>query len=176
VVGFPSRIQVESCRLKAAHANLPKAVRIFPAEVKAMLLEQCTRLLHNRLPKVISPRMHSMIGYAVVAAGFFAVAGAAWKNHRKAAAVSLACGIAQMLNVFLTDMPGGVFKVIDFPTHGRIERGLSAVCTALPNLMEFNKGWPAWFFRAQALTIAASAGMTDFKSAERSVSRFRRAA
>jgi hypothetical protein len=141
-----------------------------------MLLEQGTRMLSKHLPKVISPKTHAIIDYAVIATGFLAVAGMAWNSHRKAAVVSLACGIAELTNIFLTDMPGGLFKAIDFPTHGRIDAGFSAVCTALPNLMDFTAEWPSSFFRAHGLAIAATTGMTDFEAQEHITPRYRRAA
>jgi hypothetical protein len=141
-----------------------------------MLLERSTRLLSRHLPKVISPKTHAIIDYAVVATGFFAVARAAWNSNKKAALTSLACGIAEVTNILLTDMPGGVFKVIDFPTHGRVDAGFSSVAMALPNLMDFTGEWPAWFFRAHGMAIAAVTGMTDFEAIERPASRYRRAA
>jgi hypothetical protein len=62
----------------------------------------------------------------------------------------------------LTDYPGGVAKVIDFPTQGRIDAGFAAAVGAMPNLMGFSDEWPAWFFRSHALAMATVTGMTDF--------------
>lgn len=127
-----------------------------------MLMEKGVNLLSNNLPKVLSPKTHAIIDYAVVAGGFFAVAGLAWKNHKRAAVASLICGIAETTVAMLTDYPGGVAKVIDFPTQGRIDAGFSAVVGTMPNLMGFNDEWPAWFFRSHALAMATVTGLTDF--------------
>jgi len=128
-----------------------------------MLLEKGVNLLSNNLPKVISPKTHAIIDYAVVAGGFFAIAGVAWKRHKPAAIASLICGIGETTVAMLTDYPGGVgINAIDFPTHGKIDAGIAAAVGSLPNLMEFTDEWPAWFFRSHALAIATVTGLTDF--------------
>lgn len=127
-----------------------------------MLMEKGVNLLSNNLPKVISPKTHAIIDYAVVAGGFFAIAGAAWKRHKPAAVASLICGVAETTVAMLTDYPGGVAKVIDFPTHGKIDAGFAAVVGTMPNLMGFTDEWPVWFFRSHALAMATVTGMTDF--------------
>ncbi|HYH00303.1 MAG TPA: hypothetical protein VD837_14310 [Terriglobales bacterium] len=127
-----------------------------------MLMEKGVNLLSNNLPKVISPKTHAIIDYAVVAGGFFTVAGIAWKSHRGAAIASLICGIAETSVAMMTNYPGGVAKVIDFPTHGKIDAGFAGVVGAMPNLMGFTNKWPASFFRTHAIAMAAVTGMTDF--------------
>jgi hypothetical protein len=128
-----------------------------------MLMERGVNLLSNNLPKVISPKTHAIIDYAVVAGGFFAVAGIAWKSHKKAAVASLICGVAETTVAMLTDYPGGVgINAISFPTHGRIDAGFAGAVGTLPNLMGFNDEWPAWFFRSHALAQATVTGLTDF--------------
>lgn len=127
-----------------------------------MLMEKGVNLLSNNLPKVLSPKTHAIIDYAVIAGGFFAVAALAWKKHRRAAVASLICGIGETTVAMLTNYPGGVAKVIDFPTQGRIDAGFAAVVGTMPNLMGFSDEWPAWFFRSHALAMATVTGMTDF--------------
>lgn len=127
-----------------------------------MLMEKGVNLLSNNLPKVISPKTHAIIDYAVVAGGFFAVAGIAWRKHKGAAIASLICGISETTVALLTDYPGGVAKVIDFPTRGKIDAGFSGVVGTMPNLLGFTDEWPAWFFRSHALAMATVTGLTDF--------------
>jgi hypothetical protein len=103
--------------------------------------------------------------YAVVAGGFFAVAGFAWKHHRAAAITSLGLGVAEATISMLTDYPGGVSKLISFENKGKIDAGLSAMVTTLPNFMGIEDEWPAWFFRAHGLAMATTAGLTDFSGA-----------
>lgn len=127
-----------------------------------MLMEKGVNLLANKLPKVIGPKTHAIIDYAVVAGGFFAVAGLAWKNHKRAAVASLVCGIAETTVALMSDYPGGVSKAISFPTQGRIDAGFAAVVGSIPNLMGFSDEWPATFFRTHALAMATVTGLTDF--------------
>ncbi len=132
-----------------------------------MLMEKGVNLLANRLPKVINPKTHAIIDYAVVAGGFFAVAGLAWKNHKRAAVASLICGLAETTVAMLSDYPGGVAKVISFEKQGEIDAGFAAVVGTMPNMMGFSDEWPAWFFRSHALAMATVTGLTDFKGEAR---------
>ncbi len=127
-----------------------------------MLMEKGVNLLANKLPKVINPKTHAIIDYAVVAGGFFAVAGIAWKNHKRAAVASLICGLAETTVAMLSDYPGGVAKVISFEKQGQIDAGFAAVVGSMPNLMGFSDEWPAWFFRSHALAMATVTGLTDY--------------
>jgi hypothetical protein len=137
-----------------------------------MLMEKGVNLLSNNLPKVISPKTHAIIDYAVVAGGFFAVAGVAWKKHKTAAVASLICGIAETTIAMLTDYPGGVgVNAISFPTHGKIDAGTAAVFGTMPNLMGFADEWPGWFFRTHALAQATVTGLTDFTGERESIRR-----
>ncbi len=121
------------------------------------------RAITNRLPKVISPRNHAITDYASV--GAFAIMGLLfWKRDRKRAAISSwACGAQQLTLAMLTDFPGGVFKVISFPTHGKIDAGFAGIVGTAPNLLGFSDEWPSIFFRSQAVGLAAVTGMTQFE-------------
>lgn len=127
------------------------------------LLNSGVRALTNRLPKVLSPKQHAIIDYAT--AGSFLVGAALfWNRNKRAALGSLACGLAEASVAMLTDYPGGVFKVMDFPTHGRVDAGMAAGLEAMPSLLGL--GASGWFFRAQGLGIATVTGLTDFHQEE----------
>ena len=120
------------------------------------------RTLSNRLPKVISPKTHAIIDYAT--AGTFFVMGAFfWKRHKRAAITSWICGAEEVTLSMLTDYPGGVAKVVDFSTHGRIDTGFAGLVASAPNLLGFSNEWPSAYFRSQALALAAVTGMTQFE-------------
>ena len=123
------------------------------------LLDSGIRALTNRLPKVVSPQTHAIIDYAT-AGSFFVAAALFWNHDRRAALGSLACGIAETTISLLTDYPGGVASVMDFPTHGRVDAGMAAGLEALPKFLGL--GTAGWFFRAEGLSMAATAGLTDF--------------
>lgn len=140
-----------------------------------MLLEKGVNLLSNRLPKVIGPKTRAIIDYAAIAGPFFVIAGVAWKRHRRAAITSLACGIAETAIAALTDYPGGVGKVISYPTRAKIDAGTAAAIGSLPNAVGFAHEWPAWVFRGRALGMAAVAGLTDYTGADRHHTRYQAA-
>jgi hypothetical protein len=140
------------------------------------LLHKGVQVAANRLPKVISPKTHAIIDYAT--AGSFILAGVLLmrKKHKKAAIGALVCGIAEATTAMLTDYPGGVAKLISFPTHGKIDYGKGGLIMAMPNLLGFDDKSPAVFFRMQSLAITAVTGMTDFETVSRRDLRGRRAA
>src|SRR5207248_11760718 len=112
------------------------------------------------------PRQHAIIDYAT--AGAFALGAVLfWKNHKRAAIASLACGAAEAGTAMMTDFPGGLWKVIPFETHGKIDVGLAAGLEAIPTLLAFGSDSRAWLFRSPALSIAAVTGMTNFKADQR---------
>jgi hypothetical protein len=126
------------------------------------LMERGVQVVAERLPKVIPPKVHAIIDYAV-AGSFFVIGALAWKNNKKAAIASFVCGGAELGTAMMTDYPGGVAKLISFPTHGKIDAGFSGVIGSMPNLMGFSDEWPAWFFRGQGMGMAAVVGLTDFE-------------
>ena len=139
------------------------------------LMEMGVRTLSNRLPKVIGPKAHAIIDYGM-AASFILTGALLWKKSKRAAIASFICGGNEITTAMLTDYPGGVAKVISFPTHGKIDAGFAGVIASMPNLMGFSDRGYAAFFRAQGLAMAAVTGLTDFegeRESERPSRRFR---
>ena len=62
----------------------------------------------------------------------------------------------------LTDFPGGIFKTISFPLHGRLGLGIAAMVASMPKLMNFDKTPEARFFQMHSLAVVSLIGMTDF--------------
>ena len=125
------------------------------------LLQKGVALAAGRMPKMISPRVHSALDYAV--AGSFLLMGALfWKRNRRAAIGSLLCGGATAAVSLLTDYPGGVRKVIPYSMHGQIDTGLVAMTAAMPGLMSVEDAREAKFFSRQALAKTAITAMTNF--------------
>ncbi len=117
--------------------------------------------LSDKLPKVIGPKTHAIIDYAM--AGSFLTMGALWlKSNKRAAIGSFICGGAVLVNSLLTDYPGGVTDVISFETHGKIDVGLAAATLSMPRLLGFSGDSAAWFYRLQAGAETAVVGMTNF--------------
>lgn len=140
------------------------------------MLEKGVQAVTNRLPKVISPKTHAIIDFAL--AGSFIVAGiVSWKQrHKKAAINSFIVAGAELGVALTTDYPGGIAHLISFPARGKIDAGLSGLIGSMPNLMGFSDEWPSWFFRSQAMSMAAVSGLTDFSGREYRRDRYRRAA
>jgi hypothetical protein len=130
------------------------------------LMQKGVALAAGRMPKMISPRVHSALDYAV--AGSFLLMGALfWKRNRRAAVGALLCGGATAAVSLLTDYPGGVRKVISYPMHGQIDGGLIAMTAAMPRLVNIENDREAKFFSRQALAKTAITAMTNFDYGER---------
>ncbi len=132
-------------------------------------------VLAGAMPKVISPRNHAIADYVAVG-GLLLMGALFWKNNRRAAVASLSCAGAEAANTLLTDFPGGVTKTISFPTHGRIDMGLAAACSALPNFLGFDDSPEAKYFRMMGISITTVAALTNFKKPVRRKLRIRKTA
>lgn len=125
-------------------------------------LQKGVALAAGRMPKMITPRVHSALDYAV--AGSFLLMGAIfWRRNRRAAIGSLLCGGATAAVSLLTDYPGGARKIISYPMHGQIDAGLIAMTAAMPRLVNIENDREARFFARQALAKTAITAMTDFE-------------
>lgn len=126
------------------------------------LLQKAVGMAAGRMPKVIKPQAHAVIDYAV-AGTFFAVAALYWRRNKRAAVSSLICGGAATANSLLTDYPGGVWKVMSFQTHGKIDAGLAGLTAMMPQLMNFKDDPESKFFTTQSMAETAVTAMTDFE-------------
>lgn len=125
------------------------------------LLQSGVSMLVDRMPKMISPKTHAVLDYAIAAT--FLTAGALfWRQHRRAALGSFLCGAAVTANSLLTDYPGGVWKTLDFDTHGKIDAGLAGICSTMPSAMFFRKDRESSFFLAAGIAETALTALTDF--------------
>jgi hypothetical protein len=123
----------------------------------------------GRMPKIINPRAHAVIDY-VVAGAFFVAAGLCWRRSKRAAIGSLICGGVTAINNAFTDYPGGIYKVMSFRTHGKLDAGLAALTATVPRLMGFGEDSEAKFFNMQSMAETAIIAMTDFDYYENSSS------
>ena len=124
------------------------------------LLQRGVAAATNRMPSVISPSAHALLDYITVGT-FFLLAAAFWRRNKRAALGSLVCGSAELGTTLMTDFPGGVAKVIDLPTHLRIDMGLAAMAATLPDLMGFKSEPESKWLRVMGLGITANAGLTN---------------
>jgi hypothetical protein len=134
------------------------------------IMQKGVALAASRMPKKISPRVHSALDYAV--AGSFLLAGALfWKRNRRAAVGSLLCGGATAAVSLLTDYSGQDGKPISYAMHGQIDTGLIAMTAAMPKLMNIEDEPQARFFSGQAMAKTAITAMTNFERGQRKNSR-----
>ncbi len=116
----------------------------------------------ERLPKKLSPKGHAIADF-LVAAGAVGAAIAFFKTGRKAAGIgALVAAAAETANPMVTDFPGGLFKLISFPTHGRVDIASASMVAGLPKLLGLPDGIESRFFYVHAATAMAITGLTDF--------------
>ena len=125
------------------------------------ILEQAAKWTTNKMPKMIGPKSHAIIDYAMAAA-FFGMAAFFWRRNKRAAVGALVCGAAEAVTTFCTEYPGGIVDEISFATHSSIDFGLSGMVASMPGMLRFNHEPEARFFTMQGLALAAVAGLTDF--------------
>ena len=131
------------------------------------ILDQAAKLATRKMPKIITPKAHAIIDYAI-AASFFAIGANLWRRNRLAAVSALLCGAAGTVTSLCTDYPGGVTRQLSLETHRTIDFALSGIITSVPS-MSFTSltDRKPTFFALQGLAMATVAGLTDFAGAER---------
>ena len=125
------------------------------------LTEKGVKVVAGRMPKMITPRAHAALDYAI-AGSFFLMGALFWKRNRRAGMGSLLCGGAMAAVSVLTDYPGGVKKVIPYRLREQIDTGLIAMAAAMPRLMDVEDRRDAKFFSRQALARTAITAMANF--------------
>jgi hypothetical protein len=124
------------------------------------LLNSAVSLATKKVPKAITPKGHAVIDYLTV--GAFLVTGALyWRRHKRAALSAFICGGAELALSLITDYPGGVKKVISFPTHCKVDLGLAAMTATMPEFMGFKDDREKRFFLAQSAGITLATNLTD---------------
>jgi hypothetical protein len=124
------------------------------------LLNSAVSLATKKLPKAVTPKGHAFIDYLTV--GAFLITGALyWRRHKRAALSAFICGGAELALSLITDYPGGVKKVISFPTHCKVDLGLAAMTATMPEFMGFKDDREKPFFLAQSAGITLAANLTD---------------
>jgi hypothetical protein len=139
------------------------------------IMQKGVAAFSERMPKVISPQGHAIADFFTVA-GLVLVGLLCWRKNKRAALAAFTCAGAEATNTLLTDFPGGAAKVISFPTHGKIDMGLAATCSAMPNFMRFEDEPEARFFRIMGLNTTVVTALTDFETIDRRSERLRRTA
>jgi hypothetical protein len=118
----------------------------------------------GRVPKVISPGAHAVLDYTV-AATFLTMGFRMLSRHRRAAVLAFING-GMVLGVSLfTDYPGGMWRRISFPMHGKLDIGQAALAGAGPALLGFAGDPEAQFFHAQATSEIGVVAATDWQAA-----------
>jgi len=124
------------------------------------LLNSAVSLATKKMPKAVTPKGHAVIDYLTV--GTFLITGALyWRRHKRAALSAFICGGAELALSLITDYPGGVKKVISFPTHCKVDLGLAAMTATMPEFMGFKDDREKRFFLAQSAGITLAANLTD---------------
>lgn len=126
------------------------------------MVQKGVAAMSNHLPKVISPKGHAMAD-CLLLGGLAAMGALLWKKNKRASVAALACAGAGTANTLLTDSAGGVAKLINFRSHGKIDMGLAAMCSAVPNFMGFDGEPEAKYFRVVGLGLTVAGVLTDFR-------------
>jgi hypothetical protein len=127
------------------------------------LSNMATRVVTDRLPKVIKPKAHAILDYSM-AASMLALGAFFWKRNKRAAVGAMICGGATIATALLTDYPGGLKPAISFETHGKIDAGMAGITATMPTFLNFGEEEEAKYFRGAALAETLIVGMTDFSS------------
>jgi hypothetical protein len=113
------------------------------------------------VPKVIGPAHHAALDYGVVAT-YLVLAARFWSSHRRAASLALINGGMVLGVSLLTDYPGGLWRRIPFPMHGRLDLVQAATAGFGPMLLGFAGDAEATTFYGQAVSELGVVAATDW--------------
>jgi hypothetical protein len=115
----------------------------------------------NVMPRLFSARTHAVIDY-IHAGTNIAMGFALRRRDRKASNAAFAVGAGILANAFMTDYPGGVFRLYDFKVHGVMDYGVAALCTAMPEIIHPRRTGSSAFFRSEGIGEFGIAATTDY--------------
>src|SRR5512142_1818271 len=81
-------------------------------------LERLTAKLTDRMPSMITPRVHAALEMAS-AGGFLLYAASTWGRDKNVAVTSAGCGLFLLANVAVTDYAISSDSRMQFDAHGR---------------------------------------------------------
>jgi len=126
------------------------------------ILNSAVKMAVKPLPRMISPKAHSVIDYLMVGT-FLAGAASYWRRNKRATIGALICGGAELAVCLLTDYPGGVRKVIHYQTRREIDLGLAAMTATMPEFLAFKNEPERRFFVTQGVLITVVNQLTKFR-------------
>jgi hypothetical protein len=126
------------------------------------MLNTVAKAITKPMPRMISPKSHSMVDYAMSGV-FLASAAFFWRRNKRAAIASLVSGTAIAAVSALTEYPGGVNGVFGLARHRDIEVGLAAMVATMPEFFSFEGEPEKNFFRIQGVLITCLSELTDLQ-------------
>ena len=99
-------------------------------------LNSLAKVAVKPIPKVISPKTHSIAGY-ITAGSLLASAAWLWRRNRRAAVAALVCGGTELVVNLATDYSGRGRKVIPFNARRELDLGLAGILATVPEFLEF---------------------------------------
>jgi len=137
------------------------------------ILNSLVRMTMKPLPRMISPRAHTIFDY-IAACSMFASAAWLWPRSKRASVAALICAGTELGVGMLTDYPGGVRRVIHFVARREIDLGLAAMVATMPDFLGFDDEPEKKVFLAQGLAFTVLSELTDFPEEPESMERSRR--
>jgi hypothetical protein len=121
------------------------------------------RFEFTSIPKVVSPKVHAIIDWGLFA-GTLTAAYLFGRKNRVIGMSALMTALVEGANVAFTDFPGGMFRKLSFPSHGRMGIGNLPTFAALPALMGFANRPESLFFYGQVALALLVISSTDFNA------------
>ena len=115
--------------------------------------------------RLLSPGLHAVIDYLVVAA--FLVAPAFFGFTGAAATLCFALSAVHLAMSLLTDSPGGLARKLPFPIHGTIESLVVPFLVIAPYLFGFERQFTARvFFMSAGVALALVFLATNYRAVD----------
>jgi hypothetical protein len=128
-------------------------------------LNSLAKVAVKPIPKVISPRSHSIAGY-ITAGSLLASAAWLWRRNRRAALAALVCGGTELVVNLATDYSGRGRKVIPFNARRELDLGLAGILATVPELLEFRDEPEKNLFLAHGAALTVVSELTQYSDGQ----------
>ncbi|PYX41575.1 MAG: hypothetical protein DMG81_03360 [Acidobacteria bacterium] len=124
-------------------------------------LNSLAKVAVKPIPKVISPKTHSIAGY-ITAGSLLASAAWLWRRNRRAAVAALVCGGTELVVNLATDYSGRGRKVIPFNARRELDLGLAGILATVPEFLEFRHEPEKNVFLAHGAALTVVSELTQY--------------
>ena len=115
--------------------------------------------------KIINPKIHAILDYAVV---LFLFCSPFLFHFGPAVTIfTFALGLVHLIMTFITDFPGGLTSLLSLKVHGMVELAVSIVLMIFALVGDFEQAIESYFYIGFSIAVFSTWVLTDYDAGRR---------